>query len=157
MFLAGTSAHFCQLMSFSPIVITVIHHFSCVCWTLKHSSSFLLLLSKTWAMYISPQRIKFLCFCRFNLQVQATGTLLRQSAERAAFQNLFPCSELLRQSPFHYLWPWSVSLNSLSSFWPWLFSFQFIVSPPPPPRHFLSHATPRAQLFLLSLFSVNHF
>lgn len=35
MFLAGTSAHFCQLMSFSLKRVTFTHHFSCLCWTLK--------------------------------------------------------------------------------------------------------------------------
>lgn len=112
---------------------------------------FLLLLSKTWAMYISPQRIKFLCFCRFNLQVQATGMLLNQSAERAAFQNLFPCSEPLRHSPFHYLWPWSASLNFLSSFWPWLVSFQFIVFPPPT-HTFLAMPPPGLNYFFFLCF-----
>lgn len=112
-------------------------------------------------MSANSQRTKFQCFCRFNLQVQAQIILLNQSAEGAAFKSLCPCSEPLRQGPFHDIQPWLVSLN----FFPpsdldyFLFSFHLLVI-----SFFLSffvhfpgHLTPGANYFYFLFFSVNNF
>lgn len=104
-------------------------------------------------MSVSPQRTKFLCFRRVNLQVQARAILLNQSTQRAAFKNFSPCSEPLTQCPFYHLWPWLVSIQLLvlitffSLFISYSLFFFFFA-------HFPGHLTAGCNYFYFSLSSI---
>lgn len=129
MFLAGTSAHFCQLMS-SSRVVKLTRRFSCLCWTLK------LQLVDT-AMIAVVKNSRYVCqpsgdTVSVFLQIQ-TPSLSQSHSPKSEFQEgclqeTPPCLEPLRQCPFHSLLPRLVSLNFLSSFSSWLCSSLFLLS-----------------------------
>ena len=156
--LAGTSAHFCQLMSFFPFVVTSTHHFRCLCWTLK------LQLVDT-AMAAVIENSGYVCQLSKNkvsvfLQIQPSSSSPNHSPKSecrgGCLQEPLP---LLRASETRSF-PWYPALVSffklLSTFWSWLLSFLFSS----PSHFFLSFffctlswpSYPRGQLFLLSFF-----
>lgn len=155
MFLLGISAHFCQLLSFSPMVVTFTHHFSCLCWTLK-----LLLVDIAMTAVIKnsgyvrqPSESKVSVFLQINSSSSSQSQLSYISVPRGLLSRtscLLRVSETMR---FHHLWPWSDSLN----FWLLILITLFSSLGHFSPHTFLVILPSGVHYFYFSSFSVKNF
>lgn len=151
-------------MSFSPIVVTSTHHFRCLCWTFKlHlvGTAMVAVFKNSGYVYkLSKNKVSV------SLLIQPSSSSPNHSPKSECWEGcLQEPLPLLRASETRSFLssPALVSFfKLLSSFWSWLFLFSF---------HFLVisfsfffffctlswPSYPRAQLFLLSFFSINNF
>lgn len=104
-------------MSFSAIVIIVIHLVSCVCWTLKHSSIFFIAVVKNLSYVCQPSENKVFVF----LQIQPSGSSHRHAPKSECWEGCLPEPLPLLRASETQSFSLSLALISFSKF-----SFQLL-------------------------------